>query len=203
MTAAGSVVGNTWEWESRILEVLQFVLEFHQTWKSSQTKPRLQASSVLPALFSSMQNIWNVGVAFLNGFLNLIQFLECSDAPGLGVYVDAVCAMRRWMVSSWFPSFTVFIPAFPWAPIQPWVFHTLTPVPTWITSWVSVAQQEVTSWFQHFPWEERRKLILTQSSRAGSLSQTPPAFPGTQVYQGNSWFAAEWAKSRDKPAVCW
>lgn len=58
-----------------MLEVLQFILEFHQTWQSRQTKPKLQPSSDLP-LFSSMQNIWKVEVAFLNGFLNLIRFLE-------------------------------------------------------------------------------------------------------------------------------
>lgn len=44
-----------------------------------------------------------------------------------GLVLLGVClwdAMGTWMVSSWFPSFFVFIPAFLWP-----LFHTLTPVP--------------------------------------------------------------------------
>lgn len=92
VTAAGTV-GNTWEWEYRILEVLQFVLEFHQTWRRSQTKLKLQPSSDILALFSFRQNIWKVEAAFLNGFLNLIQFLE-GEWPGVaGISMVWECAV--------------------------------------------------------------------------------------------------------------
>lgn len=68
---------------------------------------------------------WKVEVAFLNGFVNLIQFLadEWSGVAGRsmvweGVVGCCVC-LEEMDVSSWIPSFTVFIPAFPWPLISP------------------------------------------------------------------------------------